>query len=60
MLSASPGWAKVHHILGFIAAQSGRYPDAEAEYSETISLDPEHAAAHNDLGCVYARQARPA
>ena len=54
-LSSSPGLARVHSILGFMAARGERYPDAEAAYVRAITLDPKNAAAHNDLGCVYVR-----
>ena len=41
---------------GRIAAASGNAGEALMHFREAVTLDPEFAAAYNDLGAVYLAQ----
>src|SRR5438876_4343371 len=52
--------AKAHFAAAQAAQQQQDYPNAESEYHEVITLAPEFAEAHMNLGLVYQLENRVA
>lgn len=40
-------------VLGLVAARDGRRDEAREAYEQVLELDPDHAAAHNNLGGLF-------
>lgn len=47
---ARKAFNKGEHAIG-----KGNLPQAQSSFEEAVSIDPEFADAHNELGCVYLR-----
>ncbi len=45
-------------LLGMIALQAGRLPQAEQWFARLVAIDPANAAAHNNLGGVLFQRKR--
>jgi protein O-GlcNAc transferase len=45
-------------LLGMIALQTGRLPQAEQWFARLVAIDPANAAAHNNLGGVLFQRKR--
>jgi predicted O-linked N-acetylglucosamine transferase (SPINDLY family) len=58
ILHLDPGQLDALHLLGLIAAQTGRYDLAADWFKATVRLKPDFAGAHNNLGNVYVLQAK--
>jgi predicted O-linked N-acetylglucosamine transferase (SPINDLY family) len=58
ILQVDPGQVDALHLLGLIAAQTGRYDLAADYFKATVRLKPDFAAAHNNLGNVFILRAR--
>ena len=52
ILSHEPQHFEALHVLGIIAAQSGRFPQAAEALSRAVAVTPKQAAAHANLGRV--------
>jgi predicted Zn-dependent protease len=52
-VSAYPEAVRAHLLLGVIAAQGGRYPDAEKAFRRAVLLDPNDPANWRELGRFY-------
>ncbi|HXE92123.1 MAG TPA: tetratricopeptide repeat protein [Terriglobales bacterium] len=48
-----PGKARKEYEKGGKAMEEGKWGEARARFEKAISLYPQYAAAHNDLGVVY-------
>jgi predicted O-linked N-acetylglucosamine transferase (SPINDLY family) len=60
LLQSNSNQVHVLHMLGVIAGQSGRYQLAADYLLKTVRLQPDFAAAHNDLGNALVLQGRRA
>ena len=49
----SPKKERTHHNLGFAYQELGRPDDAQREYKEALSLNPNYFLSMYDLGLVY-------
>jgi predicted O-linked N-acetylglucosamine transferase (SPINDLY family) len=58
ILRVDPRQLDALHLLGLIAAQTGRYDLAADYFKATVRLKPDFAAAHNNLGNVFILQAK--
>ena len=45
--------AKVHYNIGIVFRKLGRREEAISQYKKALSVDPEYAGAHYNLGLVY-------
>jgi tetratricopeptide (TPR) repeat protein len=55
---ADRGAASPAYITGRLLQEAGRLAQAETSYREAVALDPGHARAYNNLGCVLHMQGR--
>ncbi|MGO8989658.1 MAG: tetratricopeptide repeat protein [bacterium] len=46
---------RTHFNLGLALADLGRYPEAIAEYNESLRIKPDYAEAHYSLGDAYIK-----
>ncbi|MFI9381442.1 tetratricopeptide repeat protein [Kutzneria sp. NPDC052558] len=51
----APQHAETHLTRGVLAGAQGNLPDAERNYREALKLDPENAAARNNLATIQLR-----
>jgi predicted O-linked N-acetylglucosamine transferase (SPINDLY family) len=58
ILRVDAGQVDAVHLLGLIAAQTGRYDLAGDYFKVTVRLRPDFAAAHNNLGNVFVLQGK--
>lgn len=58
ILAEVPRHFDAAHLLGVIALQEGRYPEAERRIKAALQVAPNHAAALGNLGTVYLRMGR--
>lgn len=58
-LQRNPQAWLAHHNLGYLALQSGHWPEAIAESEKALQLNPDHAGAHNNLGAALTNAGRP-
>src|SRR4030043_720211 len=49
----APGKERVHHNLGFVYYELGRWDDAKMEFEEALRLTPDYALSFYNLGLVY-------
>jgi len=54
----NPGDAWAHYDLANLARDKGDITEAIALYRTTLELQPDHAAAHNNLGVLLAESTR--
>jgi tetratricopeptide (TPR) repeat protein len=59
-LTLVPNAAELHAELAAIAAQQGKYAEAETEGTEALRLAPDNRSAHRVLGLVQASMAQSA
>lgn len=52
------GSSDAAYFRGFAYTDEGKFDEAVKEFEEAIRLDPNHAGAHDNLGCVYQRQGK--
>ena len=57
---ADPGHSGARHLLGLIAARTGRSDLAIESFRAAIRVDPGHAEAHCRLGYALILKGRPA
>lgn len=55
---ADRGAASPAYLSGRLLQEAGRLAEAETSYREAVALDPGHARAYNNLGCVLHMQGR--
>jgi tetratricopeptide (TPR) repeat protein len=53
-VAKSPGNERAHVNLGNAFEQSGRVPEAIAQYETALRIKPDYAEAHNNLGLVLS------
>src|SRR6185503_5210351 len=51
--------AEAHYARGVIHALDGEVEQAEAEFKQALSVDPECDGAHQTLGVLYFDQGQP-
>src|SRR5512138_1157422 len=54
--AADPAAPGPHYVMGRLCQDDGRLAEAEAHYRRALSLKPDHARAHNNLGAVLQMQ----
>jgi tetratricopeptide (TPR) repeat protein len=54
----APQSAQAHYLLGQLAMQQGRWPEAEKELSLSLQSDPDRSKTHFALSTVYRRMGR--
>jgi len=59
-LELAPDKAPLHHKLGSLLQQEGRFQDAISEYQKAISLDPGQFISYNNLGTCWLSLNQPA
>ena len=59
VLAADPSFVPAIQMLGVLAHQTGRDPEAIELFGRMIALDPGNADAHNLLAYSYRKQATP-
>ncbi|HEX8509754.1 MAG TPA: tetratricopeptide repeat protein [Propionibacteriaceae bacterium] len=52
----APNEPQPYFVLGLVADRMGRYADAETAYRHALRLDPQHAAARNNLSVILSRR----
>jgi Flp pilus assembly protein TadD len=52
----APDEPQTHFVLGLVADRLGRQGDAENAYRRALRLDPQHAAARNNLSVILSRR----
>ena len=52
----SPQKERVHHNLGFVYYELGRWDDAEEEFEEALRLNPRYALSLYNLGLLFYRK----
>ncbi|HYP45394.1 MAG TPA: tetratricopeptide repeat protein [Propionibacteriaceae bacterium] len=52
----APDEPQPYFVVGLVADRMGRYSDAEAAYRQALRLDPQHAAARNNLSVILSRR----
>ncbi|HMJ89568.1 MAG TPA: tetratricopeptide repeat protein [Candidatus Acidoferrum sp.] len=57
---ANPEYAETQNYLGIALSEKGLRIPAEAALRRAVQIQPNHAAAHNNLAVVYATQTPPA
>ncbi len=57
---ANPEYAEAQNYLGIALSEKGLRVPAEAALRRAVQIQPNHAAAHNNLAVVYATQTPPA
>src|SRR5690349_21501330 len=55
VLAIEPDNADCLHLLGMLADQKGSTAEAIGLIGRAVSIEPKHAAAHNNLGLVLQR-----
>lgn len=60
LVALAPNSADSHFLLADVASDLGDRRTARVAYTETLRLDPQHAAARHDLAVLDARSHRPA
>ena len=58
-LAATPRNPVLLYNLGVVQAQQGRVEDAARSYDAALAIDPEHAAANDNLGNIRLRARQP-
>lgn len=58
LVARNPRDARWRSLLGARRLESGRVPEAIAEFEEALHLDPRNIEAHNNLGHVFRLQGR--
>lgn len=53
ILALAPGHGGAHHLLGTIAYQAGRFPQAAEHFRRAAEADPANAFFHSSLGAAY-------
>ncbi len=56
--SGAPAAPAPHYLAGRLWQGAGRLAEAEASYRSALQLQPSHARAHNNLGCVLHMQGK--
>ncbi len=59
IVAADPQQAEAMHLLGILACQAGRYPEAAAHLQAALNILPDEARFHHSLGLVQYQQGRP-
>jgi len=52
----APNEPQAHFVVGLVADRAGRQGDAENAYRRALHLDPQHAAARNNLSVILSRR----
>ena len=52
-MGLQPSSAKVHYNIGIFCRKLGRYEEAISQYKKALSIDPDYAGAHYNLGLTY-------
>lgn len=52
----APNEPQPYFVLGLVADRLGRFADAETAYRHALRLDPQHAAARNNLSVILSRR----
>jgi Flp pilus assembly protein TadD len=52
----APDQPQAHFVVGLVADRLGRQGDAENAYRRALHLDPQHAAARNNLSVILSRR----
>jgi Flp pilus assembly protein TadD len=55
-VSIAPNEPQTHFVVGLVADRVGRHADAETAYRQALRLDPQHAAARNNLSVILSRR----
>lgn len=55
-VSLAPKEPQTHFVAGLVADRVGRHADAETAYRQALRLDPQHAAARNNLSVILSRR----
>src|ERR1700744_3128974 len=55
ILAQMPGQFDAAHLLGVIALQEGRYPDAQRLILSALEINPKHSHALSNLAAAYMR-----
>ncbi len=58
MKAGNSGSGEDHLCRGVSFYDLGKYPEAEREYREAISINPDYAEAHGNLGILLAKLGR--
>ena len=58
ILQSSPNDVHALNLLGILRAEQQRNDDAEGLFKKAISIQPEFASAHADLGLLYLQMAK--
>ena len=56
----APYRAEMHYIVGVRQSRLGHYDEARRNFEQAISIQPDHAGAHNSLGGAFNRLGRTA
>ena len=48
-----PSSAKIHYNIGVFCRTFGRQEEAISQYKKALSIDPDYAGAHYNLGLTY-------
>lgn len=52
----APNEPQTYFVVGLVADRMSRYSDAEAAYRHALRVDPQHAAARNNLSVLLSRR----
>lgn len=55
-VAIAPNEPQTHFVVGLVADRVGRHADAETAYRRALRLDPQHAAARNNLSVILSRR----
>lgn len=55
-VTLAPNEPQAHFVVGLVADRMGRQADAETAYRHALRLEPQHAAARNNLSVILSRR----
>ena len=58
ILAGKPGSKEAEHLLGSIALDQGRLPEAEGRFRKALDIEPHFTDARNSLGLLLEKQGR--
>lgn len=58
MVAHNPNDAFMQYVKGYLCQNLKKYDDAITAYQAAVSINPDYAEAHSNLGLVYCQQAR--